>query len=338
MQEGAIASQGEEAQELDAAKTPQPQTPGLVCPHCRGPLGRSDAGYDCAACQATYPIHEGVPSFIEADEFYETRYEPGAINLLPNEGRFWNRWLLYFVSLHYLWFVRKYFNRPGAVLDVACGGGTRYLTTRGPVVGLDVSLNSLKFLHRKGWYHESVRASAFEVPYPDESFDFICAKFFFEHVSPETKPGLLREFSRLLKPGGRLIMLFDCDCSNRLWQWAKRDPDLFQSAFIENDGHYGLMRPSETLELLKAEGYKVLGYHAANKTSLVHLPMLGWLGAYKSKSRVLRLVLPLTDAIARNRLLSTAYTFSVTAWDDIMEPLLPLDRARFLLVACERKS
>src|SRR3712207_633673 len=117
----------------------------VVCPRCRGKLSIETNTLECAYCQTSYPVRDGVPCFGPPDEFYETRYEPGSFNYLPNECYPWNRLLLYLVSMHYLWYVRRYLKPSGTVLDVACGGGTRYLTTKGSVVGLDVSFQSLKY-------------------------------------------------------------------------------------------------------------------------------------------------------------------------------------------------
>ena len=308
----------------------------LVCPRCHGSLRSDSDRLDCVSCNTSYPIREGVACFAPQDPFYEARYEAGSFNYAPDERYLWNRLLLYLVSMHYLWHLRRYLDRPGTILDVACGGGTRYLTTKGVVAGLDISFDSVKPLN--GLYAKAIQASAFEVPYPDKTFDYIVSKFFFEHVSLDKKPTLLAEFSRLLKPRGRLVMLFDCDCTNPLWRWAKQYPDLFQTAFVENDGHYGLILPSQTLALLVQSGFRVLGYHAANKTSLVHLPMLIWLQKYRGKSRTLDLILPVAKAISQRRLLNFVYTFGVTLWDDLIEAWLPLDRARYLLVACEKVS
>lgn len=314
----------------------------MVCPACRGALDASPDTMRCLSCGSSYAIRQNVACFAPEDEFYETRYEPASFNFVPDERLPWNRALLYLVSMHYLWFIRR-FVRPGsAILDVACGGGTRYLSTRGSVAGLDVSFQLVR--GAADVYAEgpsggtAIQGSAFEVPYVDGSFDAIVAKFFFEHIAPDDKPILLREFSRLLKPDGRLVMLFDCDSSNSLWRWAKRDPELFQKHFIENDGHYGLMSPSASLQVLRQAGFRMLAFRASNKTPLVHLSMLSWLKAYKGRSRLLDRALPLVEAISQRRLATFAYTFGVTLWDDLVEPLLPLDKARYLLVACEKKD
>src|SRR3989454_8963439 len=39
--------------------------PGLACPACRGDLGPdSQSVLTCAACQRSYPVFEGIPSFV----------------------------------------------------------------------------------------------------------------------------------------------------------------------------------------------------------------------------------------------------------------------------------
>ena len=91
------------------------------------------------------------------------------------------------------------------VLDVGCGGGflSNELAKNGyKVTGVDLSQDSL---HVAKIYDvtQSVKyevADAYELPYPDGSFDVITAMDFLEHVE---RPGeIIKEFARVLKPGG----------------------------------------------------------------------------------------------------------------------------------------
>jgi len=150
---------------------------------------------------------------------------------------------------------------------------------------------------------------------------------------PDKKP-LLAEIRRVLRPGGWLITLQDCECDNALWQWAKKDADLFRHNFIDHDGHYGLIYASENLALFRDSGFEVVKYYASNKTPLVSLSMLEWMQPYRNKSLIANFWLGLAPHANRSKILNTAYTFGTTLLDDIVERFLPLDRARYLLCAC----
>ena len=99
----------------------------------------------------------------------------------------------------------KTFSYPCKVLDVGCGGGylTNFLAKKGHLVsGIDLSAQSLA-IAKKHDETESVeykRASAYELPFPDGSFDTVCAMDLLEHV--EKPAQVIKEASRVLKKGG----------------------------------------------------------------------------------------------------------------------------------------
>jgi SAM-dependent methyltransferase len=282
-------------------------------------------------CGRHYPIEDGVIRFIDRDAFYENRYLPGMLKFSPNEHTPWGRILLYLVSMHYFWYIRRYIPSGSKILDLACGSGMRYLTTRGAVAGLEVSLSSAREAAKI--YDLGLQASAMQIPLDAQSVDAVVSRFFFEHVPVSDKRPLLAEIRRVLQPGGWLITLQDCECNNALWKWAKKDPELFQQWFIENDGHFGLMLVSENLALLRESGFDVIKYYASNKTPLVSLPMLEWMQPYRSKSMMANIGLAAASYISRSKVLNTAYTLSTTLIDDIVERFLPVDKARYLLCA-----
>lgn len=91
------------------------------------------------------------------------------------------------------------------VLDVGCGGGflSNELAIHGyKVTGVDLSIESLKVASRydKTKSVEYTVADAYLLPFPDEAFDVVTAMDFLEHVESPEK--VIKEFSRVLKPGG----------------------------------------------------------------------------------------------------------------------------------------
>src|SRR5207253_5958166 len=98
----------------------------------------------CTRCSADYPIKDGVYCFVGPDKFYEERYAATTIRFVPNANSPLDMVLLYLFSQHYFWYIHKFFRGRGAILDVACGAGARYLAAKGSVAGLDLSFKSVQ--------------------------------------------------------------------------------------------------------------------------------------------------------------------------------------------------
>jgi demethylmenaquinone methyltransferase/2-methoxy-6-polyprenyl-1,4-benzoquinol methylase len=106
---------------------------------------------------------------------------------------------------------------PGdAALDVCCGTGDLAIELaarvgpEGTVVGCDFSEPMLELARRKAGGRElsQVRfewADALELPYPDGAFDAVTVGFGARNLAD--LDGGLRELARVLRPGGRLVIL-----------------------------------------------------------------------------------------------------------------------------------
>ncbi len=307
----------------------------LICPACKSKLLTFDSLYCCENCNRDYPIKDGVICFLnENDDFYEGSYMATINFTCKSERSLKSLLYLYFINTHYLWYIRKHVKPSGKILDVACGGGVRYLAQKGEVTGIDLSLNSLK--KTTEFYKLSVQANVLNMPFPDTAYDLVTSCYAFEHFRPDEKQLLLNQFYRVLKPGGKLVLLFDCDNDNPLFRWVKRFPKLYKKGFVENDRHYGLQFPSENIKLIENAGFKILDYHAANKTHIQHLPVYGWIEPYGEKSRLAARASNLACYARKYRFTNLGYQVFVTLFDDLIEKFLPLDWARLSLIVAEK--
>jgi ubiquinone/menaquinone biosynthesis C-methylase UbiE len=96
------------------------------------------------------------------------------------------------------------------ILEVGCGRGfiLNILSTLSEAEfhGIDIAKDHLSIAKKqlKGRNVKVKYASAYELPYPDGSFDKIVSTEVLEHLEHEDKA--LGEMWRVLKPGGRLVM------------------------------------------------------------------------------------------------------------------------------------
>lgn len=95
--------------------------------------------------------------------------------------------------------------RPLRILNVgACTGHTsEFLQAFGPVTSVEYELELADFL-RQELRMEVVSASITELPFPDSSFDLVCALDVLEHVQDDRQGA--RELMRVCRPAGMVVV------------------------------------------------------------------------------------------------------------------------------------
>jgi len=192
----------------------------LACPACHGCLEllEEPPSLHCAACQKDYPVHQGIPYFIQpADltglnrrfarlyDWFSWVYRPfskvafAVIGMTEAKGR---GEVLDRLELH-----------GGRILEVSIGPGVNlpYLIERPDikrVYGLDISLGQIKncqtYVRRKGWDVELFLGNAEELPFQNDSFEAVFhiggINFF------NDKKKAIQEMIRVAKPGARILI------------------------------------------------------------------------------------------------------------------------------------
>ncbi len=174
--------------------------------------------------------------------------------------------------------------QPGeSVLDVGCGTGalTRLAKARvgetGRVYGVDAAPQMIAVARRKAAGRDL--AIDFQIglieqlAFPDDSFDVILSSLMMHHLPEELKRQGLAEIARVLKPGGRLLVLdFQRRQSQRDPSWIKRHMlQRGSHAFLAQLLHAGLERGIEDLSPVMKEvgftqieigetGFRTLGF------------------------------------------------------------------------------
>jgi demethylmenaquinone methyltransferase/2-methoxy-6-polyprenyl-1,4-benzoquinol methylase/phosphoethanolamine N-methyltransferase len=108
--------------------------------------------------------------------------------------------------------------KPGMnILDVGCGTGSLTITAKqkqgqdGAVVGIDPSSNMVNLArdkaHKAGVTVDFQVGVIEKVDFPQDQFDLVLSSLMMHHLPDELKVAGLEEVFRVLKPGGRLLIV-----------------------------------------------------------------------------------------------------------------------------------
>jgi ubiquinone/menaquinone biosynthesis C-methylase UbiE len=104
-----------------------------------------------------------------------------------------------------------------SVLDVGCGTGTLAIAAKyrvgnlGKVTGIDASPEMIgrakKKARKKGVEVNFQTAAAQSLPFQDAAFDVVLSTVMLHHLPHEARPMCISEIRRVLRPGGRLLVI-----------------------------------------------------------------------------------------------------------------------------------
>ena len=105
-----------------------------------------------------------------------------------------------------------------AILEVAVGTGLAFVemvkkNPRGRNFGIDISQGMLGKAERQLQLagcsnYELFVANALDIPAEDQSFDVLLNNYLFDLLEEDDWPRVLKEFYRVLKPGGKLVVVY----------------------------------------------------------------------------------------------------------------------------------
>ncbi len=145
---------------------------------------------------------------------------------------------------------------PETVMDFGCGTGSAVpflfeMLNAKSVIGVDVSTKSLK---RARELHEDARARFLPLDdyQPNEEIDVVFCNGTFHHILPGERRAAVNYIYRSLRPGG-LFALWENNPWNPGTRYVMSRCPFDQSAIM--------LTPSETRNLVRDEGFEVLGTH-----------------------------------------------------------------------------
>ena len=304
----------------------------LICPVDRAPLAEHEAHLQCGECGRRYAIRGGVVCTLDRpDDFYEGAYE-NAVAFVPRSERLWHSWPLWLINSGYVWSVRRHVPPGATVVELGCAGGVRYFGTRYRMVGCDLSLSSLA---KASYYERRVQADASAcIPLPDDSVDAVVSSYFWEHIAPDTKPRILQECQRVVRPGGKIVFLYDVETQHPLiGRYKRKNRVLYDRLFLEGDGHLGYQSPAENLDTFRAAGFRVVEHVGLEKTWLSSPSVYAKLGQFDGAGRA---IFRLGARLLGDKPLFYPYTGLTRIVDVALGPWLPAEWARVDAVVCEK--
>jgi SAM-dependent methyltransferase len=320
--------------------------PILRCPHC-GMDGRWDLDVErrdgrevregsvtCLGCAGTRRITDGIVDLLESPPDFVSREAAGLerfADRMRADGWGRERVLeLPYVPLGY-WYAQAMAMQevlrgdvgglefpPGRrILDVGsntCWASATFAARGLDVVALDIAAHEMQGLRTADWwfdakdiYFERVLGTMFEPPLAANSFDFIWCCEVLHHNHRSNLRRTLRELARLLKPGGRLMVVNE---PTR----ALRSPKLHPGADVaEFEGHeHAYLRSS----YVRAARAAWLDVEVFGPTHFGPLGAETW-GVSTRMSTLEGFTVAFTHAVRRNRFLRASYLAWKTYVDGI---------------------
>jgi len=167
------------------------------------------------------------------------------------------------------------------VLDLGCGTGMLTLLIKShypkaEVFGLDADPKVLAVARAKaakaGLIVRLDHGMAFELPYPDASFDRVISSLLFHHLTRENKERTLKEIFRVLRQGGELHVA----------DWGKARNWPMRVAFLLVQMLDGFETTADNVNGLLPEMFRSAGFEEVQET-IRYMTIVGTLSLYVAR-------------------------------------------------------
>jgi len=174
-----------------------------------------------------------------------------------------------------------FFPESGVFIEMGCG--TAYSSAQLPkrnrtLIGLDFSAVALQAANVHGSMDSLINADIFDVPCESDSLDGIWNLGVMEHFSEVEIHKALREFNRVLKPGGVVVLFWPTERNLSRWllaplervlSWWRRSEFTFFPDEISR-----LSSKDEAARLMESEGFRVIRTEFNWRSAFIHMAVV----------------------------------------------------------------
>lgn len=176
------------------------------------------------------------------------------------------------------WYGARFFPESGTFVEMGCGSAyssARLAKRKRTFIGLDFSANALRSARNEGRMDALVQADIFALPWQPNSIDGIWKLGVMEHFTETEIDDCLREFRRVLKPGGVMILFWPTRRNTSRWILAPIEKiiSLWRgSAFTcFPDEISRLKSKRQARQLLEKAGFQVAALDFNWRTVFIHM-------------------------------------------------------------------
>ena len=175
-------------------------------------------------------------------------------------------------------YARRFFSETGVFVEAGCGtaeSSARMGRNERKLVGIDFSEVALRAAQVVGRMDALVQADIFAIPCRSESVDGIWNLGVMEHFSEPQIRSCLREFRRVLKPRGVIILFWPAERNASRWILGPLEFILSRrrgSSFTFFPGEISRLHSKRQAQLLiESEGFEVKAIDFNWRTAFIHM-------------------------------------------------------------------
>tara|TARA_Y100000768_G_scaffold230487_1_gene174039 strand:- start:1525 stop:2484 length:960 start_codon:yes stop_codon:yes gene_type:complete len=220
----------------------------------------------CSSTKKNFKKDSNVIIFLESeDNFYEGAYL-NTVNFSGTSPNYLNKIITWTINSGYLYEIDKNVSPGSSILELGCAGGIKYLGRKYNTYGCDISFQSLK-IASKNYEYCALADSTDNLPFLENSFDAVVSSYFWEHLNKEQKIKCLKNISKVLKPGGVIVFLYDVSTLNPLVNFFReKNPRNYQERFLDHDGHIGYEKIKDNIVDFEKNNFSIIYNKGLQKT------------------------------------------------------------------------